>query len=538
MLRPRLLVLLLPWALLLSLVAEGQRDVSEGLRVDDPVRLTLRIAEALHQAGHDAKAAQLYRQATQQAAGPAERLVATERLALLLREQGALADGAALYRETLADSATRADTAIYMLAQQGLARELNSGGQHIEAIRLQRQVEQWLLSRVDTASPGFDGRAPGAALTTAHLSSLEADMAATLLEAGDVKEAQTRAERAQRLADGADLTGATYIQDIQARLFARLGQYEAAYERLLSCRQLDARLRRELVSRAAATTDPLSALQSDELKAQFDQEAREQQELLEAASRRHAAARNVAVALAVALAAVLAVGAYLAARQRRKWRDDARLHQRIASMEGLALDVAQTCRETNAALLERLDDALAQDPSQKALLRARDMAAEEGVLLTDQVALRIRDLPRPVNVANVFREVASQLEDALAPRRLTLVVGLEPTLMARVVEEQIRVVARNVIGGSIKNVAKGGQIRLSGMTHGGRTTLVVEAAAMSRPAATTEEPHNPHDLESVFDPYDRLKMQLCQRLCEVNHGELLFERPVKGTRTFTIVLPA
>ena len=110
------------------------------------------------------------------------------------------------------------------------------------------------------------------------------------------------------------------------------------------------------------------------------------------------------------------------------------------------------------------------------------------------------------------------LKPTLAPRGLTLVSEVPPSLWVLADEGQLRQVMWNLLGNAADATAQGGQVRVQVWRQDGRVRIVVEDSGVGI---------TPEDLPRIFDPFFTTKergtglgLAIVHRIVEAHGGQL------------------
>lgn len=538
----------------------GQCRVSEGIHVEESQQQKVCIGVALWQAGHDSKAEMMLKQALCEAQEASTKLVCTELLTEILQRYNRQREAIDVSQILLSDVRILRDSALSCRALSCASRQLESSGRYTEAYRLLERADSIATAMCDTVLLGI----------------VEADKANTLLEGGDLYEAMRNSQLSQLHTPPYDMRGQTYAMTLQARVLARMGEFQQAYERLDRSREVADELWREELWRLNATADPLASLQREELREKFAQEQAEREAALSAAESRFSHAAALAWTLGVLLASLLCYIVYSAVTSRRKRAALASASRSSSLNRRMAVSAAHVCQEAaekQEALLEALSENLRSartpDASPSALAREGDSEEAEASAVQELSlnAGRNADLLRGVQAllsggehteVNVVRLVADELslQEPVAERKEVRIESRLPSaLTALAIEEQLRTVLHDVLSCLLFAARRGTQLGVGAVRHGSRASIVFEAVVVPHAPAKDYDEEQEEDALStkivdeassaraeptapqwLTNAHQRLAMLMARRMVENNGGELIVEQPQPTALCVTLVL--
>lgn len=538
----------------------AQCRVSAGVHVEEAQQQKLSIGVALWQAGHDQKAEAMLKQSLFEATEASTKLVCTERLVEIMQRYDRQSEAIDLTLSLLRDLALQRDSLLLSRALDCAARQLHSARRYPEAYRLLERADSLASACGDTTLLGI----------------VEADKANTLLEGGDIYEALRNSQLAQRHTPPDDMRGQTYAMTLQARVLSRMGEYQQAYERLDRSRQVADELWREELWRLNATTDPLAALQREELREKFALEQAEREAALSAAETRYSHAAALAWTLGSLLAALLFFLVYAAAALRRKRAAQASELRSSSSNRRMAVSAAHVCQEAaekQEALLEALSAQLrtartpVASPSTSAGESHGDVTEASAVTELSLNAGRNADLlrglqallsvgePSEVNVVRLVADELSQQEPEAERKEVRLESRLPSLLTVVAIDVQLRAVLHNVLSCLLTAARRGTQLGIGAVRHGSRASLVFEAVVV--PPTTTKDSDEEREEDAASTKMDsdasattsattattwltnahqRLAIQMARQMADNNGGELIIEQPQPAALCVTLVL--
>ena len=126
--------------------------------------------------------------------------------------------------------------------------------------------------------------------------------------------------------------------------------------------------------------------------------------------------------------------------------------------------------------------------------------------------------PKPIDASRLIEEMMAMLRPTLAPRGLTLLSEVPPSLWVLADEGQLRQVMWNLLGNAADATSHGGQLRVQVWRQDGRVRIVVEDSGVGIAA---------EDLPRIFDPFFTTKergtglgLAIVHRIIEAHGGQL------------------
>ncbi len=509
--------------------------------IEDENRTTdrsIEIANAMWYAGQTAKAEELFISAYEKAMRPNERLDAAKALTNFYKQQNKTRQAIAVYEKMLNDDNMAQNPHNLMHIYDGLGKTYDAEGQYKKAIKSYRMADAILKRHAE--------------IDSVFASHLYTDMAKTLLQAGDVNEAQALVDTALTFSEMSDYVTLSEIISTKSRVLASLGEYEKAYAGMEQTIALNQKHWDSQVNTLINSTNPLYAQQRNETKKKYEKQLQELSSRLEDTE----SLKNKAIGatIGIGLFAVMCVFGFMIAikhlrdeeKRRRtveqKYRDSQRVisivsHDAITQFNALLgfasiqMEKAQEHDEDNEQKEFRL----------QIFNSAQRLYQMMSNLLTwSKTKSQLKPKMEVINVGEKLQRTLDVCRIIASEKNIRIVNKIGNDINAYVDPGHLEIVIRNLITNAIKFTQKNGEITLQALTHSDRTSIVVEDNGVGMDETMVNNFNSNVAIASTngteHEKGNGLGLSICRDLVLSNEGEIIINSEQDKGTSVTIVL--
>lgn len=434
------------------------------------------------------------------------------------------------YEYFISECSQSTDSLIFAKIYRGLGRIYHGEGLYYKAIKSFRFAESLVTSGKDSL----------------FTSSLYADMARTLIEAGDLDEARSLVRKSLSLSPNGCVENYIEVLSLDAQIESIFGDTQSAYQKMTEVNDLSLKLLRERHRSNVSADGTVTSYKAN------DQMSHEMDELRSIAQKSDSLRRNAfIVTFVMGLALCIAIICFSMTFNRLKFYQDkiAILDGKLGESQRVISIIAHDSTNQFTSLLGLANVLVERNKNNggEAATFSRHVYTSALTLFQTMNNLlawsKTREQLKPrackVYVADCVADSITAANASLSEKDISFVCNIPDNLTATVDSSHFEIILRNIISNAIKYSERGGKVTIKAMPMEKRTLITVQDDGSGMPPEEIQRFNNNQNVLSFEGSKERcgIGLTICRDLAKCNDGSIVFEPGRKIGTSVTIMLP-
>lgn len=434
------------------------------------------------------------------------------------------------YEYFISECSQSADSFIFAKIYRGLGRIYHGEGLYYKAIKSFRFAESLVSNCQDSL----------------FTSSLYADMARTLIEAGDLDEARSLVRKSLSLSPKGGVENYIETLSLEAQIETLFGDAQSAYQKMTEANDLSLKLLRERRRSNICADGSVANYDAN------DQMSHEMDELRSIAQQSDTLRRNAfIVTFVMGLALCIAIICFSMTFNRLKFYQDkiAGLDGKLGESQRVISIIAHDSTNQFTSLLGLANVLVERNRNKggEAATFSRHVYTSaltlfqtmNNLLAWSKTREQLKPRARKVYVADCVADSITAANASLSEKDISFACNIPDNLTATVDPSHFEIILRNIISNAIKYSERGGKVTIKAMPMDKRTLITVQDDGSGMPPEEIQRFNNNQNVLSFEGAKERcgIGLTICRDLTKCNDGSIVFEPGRKTGTSVTIMLP-